>query len=736
MGIILCDGRDRPTIVHGIREATNSSFLQGFIGNRINSSPVEFEMEKKLFTFKNTPHPNPAMITNNETEPLKGGQINETFSEDDSDDHIQSMNNPSGTTRLASFYIIHPYILPYLLDLPHPLVPVELHPTFLRIERSLCLSLHEKPDTFPGASTALAMITDWIRFCGHRLFAKCNFFPIQDDDIIENLLSERIPKIFWSTISPSKDPTDQAPTATNPPYLTDTPNTQHAYTAEETTTNALEAPIRTNIPTSTYPQDTLLPASAVEHTLLGTNNHLPYNCGQQISPQRETFQNHSHTGDTSRTTSSQQKLYSLDEINLIIQYSNTSRQSQPPVDQNESHLHAIVAQLLKKQSTDPSKRNLFEGLPPNIQQAIIRGATWDKNMEPTEPAPSCLDLLSAASKAKATSFLLNSLKDSAVRGECQQGHMSWLLYNGPIWPSPVYAQGLTIFSINANPCYSPEIMKQELKTSMKANHDNHLDDGDVEFLAKQDTFFPKSFHEMETQMSTFIVLLSIYFGPTSIITKSFQRALDHLVRNYDDYRVQAENNIFCTRVLYCYDLGLQKHLHHLKNRSIPFDEISYSFLEENFRHIQNEIINQRLNILIPSQMLDSRNKQLQQSSTNKKRRKGDAEPPNNKYNDDKPHPTGEDTGNVGTNKSFPDKVTNPRPNEKWTIPSSMKFKDCFYRNNKFADPPSHNGKPFCLLYFCVNNCKRGKNCNLSHADPRDVGLEATFDNFCKTAYAS
>lgn len=181
-------------------------------------------------------------------------------------------------------------------------------------------------------------------------------------------------------------------------------------------------------------------------------------------------------------------------------------------ERSTAELRIMMAEFLKYQNRDIAKKSLFSGLPDNIQQILVRGAATHKDIEPAEPCPTCCSLLAAAKKAKATSFLLGSLKESAVRGECQRGHITYLVYNGPLWPTSCYAEGLTVFSINADPKYSPEINEHELRTALKAQHDNHLDDDDIAFMAKKDAFFPKDFNQMDIQLSTFTVLLGIYFG--------------------------------------------------------------------------------------------------------------------------------------------------------------------------------------------------------------------------------
>lgn len=139
--------------------------------------------------------------------------------------------------------------------------------------------------------------------------------------------------------------------------------------------------------------------------------------------------------------------------------------------------------------------------------------------------------------------------------------------------------------------------------------------------------------------------------------------------------------------------------------SISWRSKTYSFIEENFLTIQNDIINHRLKTDIPLQMLDHRDPN---KAKKRKRMNDDVDTvaPGNQ-------PRKEFKGKAkATGDQQFDRLENPRPNPKWTIPKSIRFTDCFYKNDKLIDLPQYNYTPFCLQYFCLNLCKRGKFCNL------------------------
>ena len=81
-------------------------------------------------------------------------------------------------------------------------------------------------------------------------------------------------------------------------------------------------------------------------------------------------------------------------------------------------------------------------------------------------------------------------------------------------------------------------------------------------------------------------------------------------------------------------------------------------------------------------------------------------------------------------------VPNPRHNKKWEI-TTEKYRELYLMVK--ANPsaaPNHKTKqgrilPFCLGFHVRGECKRGKECNLSHEDPRDVDKATEFANFIK-----
>jgi hypothetical protein len=54
---------------------------------------------------------------------------------------------------------------------------------------------------------------------------------------------------------------------------------------------------------------------------------------------------------------------------------------------------------------------------------------------------------------------------------------------------------------------------------IKSNHDNNLDEMDIEYMSKQEFFFPASTYEYEIQLLTYISFIGLISGFKSILTK-------------------------------------------------------------------------------------------------------------------------------------------------------------------------------------------------------------------------
>jgi hypothetical protein len=86
------------------------------------------------------------------------------------------------------------------------------------------------------------------------------------------------------------------------------------------------------------------------------------------------------------------------------------------------------------------------------------------------------------------SVLLAMLGEADIRGEINRGHLTTLTHIGPLWENTTMPEGLTGFACRpwSDTTSSSSDRAQELKTSLNAIHNNHIDDDDLTFLAAKD----------------------------------------------------------------------------------------------------------------------------------------------------------------------------------------------------------------------------------------------------------
>lgn len=296
--------------------------------------------------------------------------------------------------------------------------------------------------------------------------------------------------------------------------------------------------------------------------------------------------------------------------------------------------------------------------------------------------------------------------------------------------------------------------------SIKATHDNHLDQEDAEYMAAKDYHFPYDLSDLETQLTTFTMLLSIYFGPNSQIYNAINAFINHLHFHYLDYQEQSvAGNIFGTKLIYAIDISIQHYLVGLRSTTKPLRDISMYHIQEHLMNLQNNVIHRCLTVNIPLSMLDKRSillKKRRLAIDSSSDRSIQSRPRTNSYLTSAPSTTR--TTNFGTPSLYPASITtsissrrsqsqtqspnipvpamNKRINQKWHAPPGANFGSTFYRLRD-QTPKGANDTPFCINFHALGQCRRGDSCPLLHIDPRDVpGKEKEFDQFCSTVYNS
>jgi hypothetical protein len=202
------------------------------------------------------------------------------------------------------------------------------------------------------------------------------------------------------------------------------------------------------------------------------------------------------------------------------------------------------------------QKNLFNNLPENQQLVIIRGSAESHNdTEPSAPYIKCIELFKSTNKVKTMTTFKSLIQATNARGSYQRGHMTTSTHKGLLWDDRDVPDGISIFAIFPYSNLSQQVNEREIIASIKATHDNHLHDDDVRFLAKKSYHIPNNFPEMETMLSTFVSVLTVLFGPQSLVARSVKSLLTHLDQNHNLYESQQQEHPNCGTRGYTSDGG-------------------------------------------------------------------------------------------------------------------------------------------------------------------------------------
>lgn len=770
-GFLLCTNHHKPIIIHNMIIVDDT--IYAFSGNRITTPPIEWITDNKIHTLLS--------VTTAAEDPVTTSGIitqdSQTADPDDADTTGMDAIAPStiATSKrirrripkrkdlplssatnekyIDSMFILHPCLLARFLRLPKPYTLHDITRSIDDLEQAIINSSDIGDQEFDQIHAANQHILGFFQLCEAQQLHRSSIVPIDEEraDMLMSQLSINIRpadrtnqplarEINFAPVSTAAR-TTQYNTENLNPVVEPSPPTAHAETT--TDSNTLDVHHQTepvpndadvvlldqldpSIPTETSPHSTDQHATGT-----ATNTNPATSLPPMLAPP-PSFPSIPVNRPTDLHALASQ-IQSLTDLAQVL-FNNQAAQQQQSIHQ--SHLMDTV--LARNSSAPASNKSLFDSLPPTVQLAIIRGSSIDHmEPEPTQPHQACMDLISTAHKAKAPSYLHSLLRDAGVRGHYQLGQLTRLLHNGPIWSSPDKPEGLTVFAIASTSDESDTNRDREVLLSLKACHDNHLDTDDATFLAKKGYFYPANVNEFETMLTTYTTLCSIYFGPTSLITRGLQSWVNHLTDNHPSYESQSKGgNIFGTRVLYCIDLNIQQHLHLIKHRHVPLSNIPSTHVQAIFAQLQAQVIGRQLTVNLPPDLVN----EIARIKRGSKAADDNPRPTRIPRSDDYHYSTPPNSTNRSSAaKAYPpadpaELVTNPRINPKWRIPSKFNFFETFHKNKEIK-PPMHNNTPFCVQFHTCGNCKRGRTCKFLHTDPRDVQMEQVFDAYCEKAYS-
>jgi hypothetical protein len=394
--------------------------------------------------------------------------------------------------------------------------------------------------------------------------------------------------------------------------------------------------------------------------------------------------------------------------------------------QNTATMHEIMLNTTKTQYANSKLKHLYENLPPGARLVFARAsaASHGQDPEPTEPFQKCVDLFNTSSRAKASSSMQAQLRAMNQRGEIQRGHLTSIIHNGLLWPDNTTPEGLTLFAFRPLGSKSEADRQIEMNTSLKAEHDNHLDDEDIQYLTKKTLHLPLTVAELEVQLYTYIASIAIFLGEHSFLAQSLLVLPTHISENYAVYTAQFEQDtLFGSKYIFQVDNKVQLYLTTLLDPK-PLNTISSYGLTANLQSTIDLVNSWSLSATsLPPSIVSANAKPVgipkKDPATKRALAKTGSQPPTKK-----------------ARPSTPDPLTNNRLNPAWQVPPG-KNPALLFQNKANTPTTLKNGKqtPFCLLFHTKGTCSRGQTCNLVHEDPRDLGKDAAFTAFHTSTFA-
>jgi hypothetical protein len=194
------------------------------------------------------------------------------------------------------------------------------------------------------------------------------------------------------------------------------------------------------------------------------------------------------------------------------------------------------------------KKSLYANMSKKQKLVFCRiSATSPDSNEIASPCPSCIELLQDGTTSNLSTHVTDALKSAGAKGSWQHGHLTRLAQKGLLWPSDIDPKGLTFSAIIPIPGHHSKESQKDVSVSVKASWENNLAQDEVDFMVRQDFFFPMTIYEFEIQLFTYIAMVGILAGTQSFIYQRLSSWIHHYRANHTAYSSQAdEKNLWLT----------------------------------------------------------------------------------------------------------------------------------------------------------------------------------------------
>jgi len=267
---------------------------------------------------------------------------------------------------------------------------------------------------------------------------------------------------------------------------------------------------------------------------------------------------------------------------------------------------AKIADLFQKQYSDEVKTKeqkepgwaRFTSVSKTI---ILRAMTTDSLSAATDPTTTFTEFCNQRTAFIAHQHLLNFFESRGkARVAAPSQGISSALYSGIIRaPVPGVPENLSIFFIPKKSTSTTSNLSQHLiAQSLKSTEGQGLDTSEIKLATKQKISIPSTYHDFQTQMENFQLLLEFIFAPQSILHKQFSSVVSHIRSFEHEYEERIQSHQwFLAKFISFVDRRLQLYLESCATAP-SVERITVSLI--NFDTIMQSIVDGTFSMDLPS----------------------------------------------------------------------------------------------------------------------------------------
>lgn len=178
---------------------------------------------------------------------------------------------------------------------------------------------------------------------------------------------------------------------------------------------------------------------------------------------------------------------------------------------------AVNNKLAAAMDEKKSSKTLFNSLRATCQMALIQGSAICSTDEPTEVCETCARFFEATSQNAGGRVLKEMMALGGAASQYSPAHLDGLTKDGVLSEFLRHPELLTVFAAFPVGHLSSHMNKMAKEMARRNQMGGKIKDESIDFMAKLHLYLPQNTLEATCSLRTYCTLLSILFGPQSII---------------------------------------------------------------------------------------------------------------------------------------------------------------------------------------------------------------------------